>query len=337
MSRPVAVEILPNLFRVEVPLPNNPLKATNSYIIKDDVRNLIIDTGMNRKECMDALSAALTELQIDLHRTDFFITHLHADHSGLVGELVTGESSVYFNQPDAAVIQNKHLWQELYFVAIKHGFTEDELRNALDSHPGNRYSPKGPVELTIVCDGDLITAGDFHLQCVETPGHTRGHMCLYEPNRKLFISGDHILGDITPNISSWDDMGNPLHDYIQSLDRVYGMEIDLVLPGHRSMVTDCKKRIDELKDHHEQRLDEVLDILKDSGSVTAFQVASRMHWDIIADNWDAFPIMQKWFATGEAIAHLKYLEEKGLVERSKAEENIFYFHACNGKCKEGKN
>lgn len=323
MSKPLFEEVLPSLYRVEVPLPNNPLKATNSYIIKGD-KNLIIDTGMNRKECMDALSAALTELQIDLQRTDFFITHLHADHSGLVGELATGEASVYFNQPDAEVIQNKHLWQELYFVAIKHGFSEDELKSALDKHPGNRYSPKGPVDLTIVQDGDPITAGDYHFHCVETPGHTRGHMCLYERNRKLFVSGDHILGDITPNISSWDDAGNPLRDYTQSLDKVSAMEIDLVLPGHRSLVTDCKKRIDELKEHHRQRLDEVVCILKEFGAGTAYQIASRMHWDIIAADWGAFPIMQKWFATGEAIAHLKHLEDEGLVERRQLDEQIIF-------------
>ncbi len=323
MSKPVLEEVLPSLYRVEVPLPNNPLKATNSYIIKGD-RNLIIDTGMNRKECMDALSAALTELQIDLNRTDFFITHLHADHSGLVGELITGSCRVYFNQPDAEVIQNKQLWQALYFVAIKHGFSEDELRNALEKHPGNRYSPKGPVDLTIVQDGDPVAAGDYRFHCVETPGHTRGHMCLYERKRKLFISGDHILGDITPNISSWDDAGNPLRDYTKSLDKVSAMEIDLVLPGHRSLVTDCNKRISELKEHHRQRLDEVATILNQTGPASAYKIASRMHWDIIAADWDAFPIMQKWFATGEAIAHLKYLEDEGLAERRQVDEQVLF-------------
>jgi glyoxylase-like metal-dependent hydrolase (beta-lactamase superfamily II) len=324
LNRPVIEEVAPNLYRVEVPLPNNPLKATNSYIIKGEPRNLIIDTGMNRKECMDALSAALQQLEIELNRTDFFITHLHADHSGLVSELATGESRIYFNRPDAEIILNKHLWQELYQVAIKHGFTEEELRDALEKHPGNKYSPKGPVELAIVSDGDPISAGGYNLCCVQTPGHTPGHMCLYEPERKLFISGDHILGDITPNISSWDDLGNPLRDYTQSLDKVYTMEIDLVLPGHRSVVTDCQKRIDELKAHHRERLEEVLQILKETGAGSAYRIASGMHWDIVADQWEAFPIMQKWFATGEAIAHLKYLEDEGLVERKQDVRKIIF-------------
>ena len=80
-------EISKNLFRAEIPLPRNPLKYTNSYIIKSADRNLIIDTGLNMQECKDAMQTALDELGIDLARTDFFITHLHADHFGLVGSL----------------------------------------------------------------------------------------------------------------------------------------------------------------------------------------------------------------------------------------------------------
>lgn len=323
MNRPVIEEVLPSLYRVEVPLPHNPLKATNSYIIKSD-RNLIIDTGMNQKECMDALSAAFKCLNIDLTRTDFFVTHLHADHLGLVGELVDASSIVYFNQPDTETINNQQLWPDLFNLAGKHGFSDSELKSALGMHPGHRYSPKGPLNFTIVREGDRIIAGDYSWQCVETPGHTRGHICLYESKRKILISGDHILGDITPNISSWDDRGNPLRDYRQSLGKVAAMEIELVLPGHRSVVTECKRRIIELKVHHEQRLEELSDILHNIGTASAYQIASRMRWDIIAENWSGFPIMQKWFATGEAIAHLKYLEEEGAVIKNLDDGKILY-------------
>ena len=76
--------MLPNLYRIEIPLPKNPLKALNSYLIKGDGRFLIIDTGMNREECQNAMFTALEELKVDLKKTDFFITHIHADHLGLV-------------------------------------------------------------------------------------------------------------------------------------------------------------------------------------------------------------------------------------------------------------
>ena len=74
-------------------------------MIKTDNRNLIIDTGFNRKECLEAMQKGLQELDIDLHQTDFFITHLHADHFGLVSKLVTETSRLYFNRPEMELIE----------------------------------------------------------------------------------------------------------------------------------------------------------------------------------------------------------------------------------------
>ena len=71
-----------DIYRLEIPLPGNPLRAVNSYVIKGGERNLIIDTGMNREECREAIDAGLRELGIDLEITDLFITHMHADHPG---------------------------------------------------------------------------------------------------------------------------------------------------------------------------------------------------------------------------------------------------------------
>jgi hypothetical protein len=70
-----------------------------------------------------------------------------------------------------------------------------------------------------------------------------------------------------------------------------------------------QKRIQELKQHHQDRLDEIVSILEKS-KMNAFRVASKMTWDIVSDSCDVFPISQKWFATGEAIAHLKYLRKR---------------------------
>ena len=80
-------EIFPGLYRIKIPLPESPLKYLNSYVIKSDDKNLIIDTGFNRKECLDAMNNGLKEINVDLADCDFFITHLHADHFGLIAKL----------------------------------------------------------------------------------------------------------------------------------------------------------------------------------------------------------------------------------------------------------
>ncbi len=325
MSKPLVEEVLPRLFRAEIPLPNNPLRATNSYIIKGEERNLIVDTGMNRKECREAFDAVLEKLQLDLSQTDFFITHLHADHLGLVSELAAASSRVFFNRPDALIASFSDLWKLLFGVARKHGFSDKELEEALSRHPGYRYSPSEPVDFEFLEEGDELTYGPYTFTCIHTPGHTPGHLCLYERSRKIFISGDHILGDITPNISAWDDAENHLLQYLQSLDKVSRMEIELVLPGHRRILTDSRKRIAELKEHHHERLEEVLGIIEREGASSAYRIASQMQWDIEAPDWARFPITQKWFAIGEAIAHLRYLEEAGQIRRKEREGTVLFY------------
>lgn len=316
-------EILPNLFRIEVPLPKNPLRSINSYVIISEERNLIIDTGFNRSECRQALEGGLDELGVDLKKTDFFITHLHADHSGLVTELASSTSKIYFNRIDAKIIQTWRNWDDMIEYAGRNGFPKDQLERALKSHPGVKYSPSKIPEFSYVGQNDVIKIGDFQFVCIETPGHSKGHTCLYDADRSLFISGDHVLYDITPNIQCWSDQDNHLKQYLASLDKVYDLEVSLVLPGHRKRFDDLKKRIDELKEHHRRRTDEVLSVL-DGGGMNAFQVASKMSWDIDIDEWDMFPIAQKWFATGETIAHLRFLEDEGLITRVSGQELVTY-------------
>ncbi len=307
-------QVMEDFFRVEIPLPGSPLKSLNSYLIRAADRNLIIDTGLNRKECLAAMEKALTELKIDRGRTDFFITHLHADHFGLVGKLVTKESRTYFNRPDTEIIESWDGWGAMVDYAGASGFPRAELQAALESHPGYRFSSAWIPELSLLTEGDNIQAGEYLFRCVETPGHTAGHICLYEEQTKTLIAGDHLLGDITPNIQCWSDEDDPLKHYLESLDKVFELEVELVLPGHRRPFRNYRERIQELREHHKNRTAEILFMLARQ-PLSAFEAASRMTWDIACNSWEDFPLAQKWFATGEAIAHLRYLEELGLIAR----------------------
>jgi len=310
-------EILADLFKIEIPLPGSPLKSVNSYVIKGFERDLIIDTGMNREECLKSMQAGLTELGIDLRKTDFFITHMHADHLGLVLNLAAEGAKIYFNKRDADGIEffDRHRDRFMHF-AIRNGFPENELQMLLYNHPGYKYRTRGDFTFTFLKEDDRLAVGDYLLRCIETPGHTKGHMCLYETDRKILIAGDHILNGITPNIQLWSDEWNPLKEYLKSLEKVYRLDIDLVLPGHGSVFGNYKERIEELRHHHEERLGNLLSVLG-KRDLTAFQIASRMNWDGTSEYnaWEGFPILQKWFATGEAIAHLNYLQEKGMVRK----------------------
>jgi glyoxylase-like metal-dependent hydrolase (beta-lactamase superfamily II) len=307
-------EILPDLFRIKIPLPASPLKYLNAYVIKDAERGLIIDTGLNRQECLAAMQAGLNQLGVSLRDADIFITHLHADHFGLVNKLAGDSTVIYFSRPDKEIIESWEGFEPMIAFAGRNGFPEAEMRAAVDQHPATKYGSDWVPELSILEDGDEIHYGKYRFNCVATPGHTMGHICLYEPEQKILVAGDHILVDITPNIQCWSDEQNPLKFYLASLDKVYRLEVDLVLPGHRRLIQNHRNRIAELKRHHRARLGEVLTILE-QGPLNAFQIASQMHWDIDCESWGQFPVAQKWFATGEALSHLRYLEEEGKITR----------------------
>ncbi len=323
-------EILPGLFRLEIPLPGNPLKMLNSYVIIGPERALVVDTGFNRPECLAAMTQGLQELAVDPERIDLFITHTHADHVGQAGVLATATSRVWCGAFDAFDVDHAisldpsdPFWDGPIALARRHGFSPSEATESVRRHPGYRYAPRTPIAFTTVADGDEIAAGRYRFTCLATPGHTPWHMCLYEPREKILLAGDLLLRDITPNISLWREEGDPLADYIASLKRIAALDIALVLPGHRRLFDDCRVRIDEMLAHHEHRAAEAASLLA-GGPLTAYDVAAGMTWDMTYSHWADVPSVQKWFAVGEAIAHLRYLERLGRISRCERQGQIIF-------------
>lgn len=321
-------QVLPNIYKMEIILPNNALRALNSYLIKGEERNLIIDTGMNREECMDATMEALAELEVDLNITDFFITHMHSDHSGLIAALKTDNSKVYCSKLDSYWLNKTtrdQLREGMNNFYWSNGFPENELNEAMKMHPV-KFSNIDEVNYDIVAEGSTISVGGYTFTCLETPGHTKGHMCLYEPQHKILISGDHILSDITPNITLMQHTENPLGEYMQSLEKVSKLKVDIVLPGHRRIFQDHQGRIKEIVKHHEDRNNEVLEILE-KGPMDAYQVASKMTWNIREATWDEFAAQHKFFAAGEVAAHLRYLEmAKEIKKKLRGQRVVFQLY-----------
>jgi glyoxylase-like metal-dependent hydrolase (beta-lactamase superfamily II) len=314
-------EVFPDIFRIPLPLPRNPLRAINTYLIRGEDRSLLIDTGMNRPDCAEALQAGLAALGVDLGRMDIFVTHCHSDHIGLVSMLKQPGTRAYLHPADAAIICDEDLWGELARSARLHGFPDAE--SAVEKHPGKKYLFTGQPDFTPRREGEELRAGRYTFRCIETPGHTPGHLCLYEPEARLLLSGDHILDSITPNISGWAQEDDPLGDFERSLDKISAYDVALVLPSHRNPISDCRRRIAELKEHHRVRTAEAAGILA-AGPQTAYQVASRMAWDISFPRWEDFPIPQQWFATGEALAHLLHLERTGEATRQQRDGVVHF-------------
>ncbi|MDR2726926.1 MAG: MBL fold metallo-hydrolase [Deltaproteobacteria bacterium] len=321
-------EVYKHIYRIEIPLPGNPLKSLNAYCILGGERALLIDTGFNQSECRAALMDGLHALGVDRRKLDICVTHLHADHAGLAASVADGPCTIWCSAGDGqcinATTQGAGVFVALCNIMLPHGFDPEELKSLCAAHPGRKYAPDAPLPFTFVTDGDTLGYNGYTLRICSVPGHTPDSFALYEARHGLFFSGDHILGDITPNITRWADVRDSLGDYLRSLEESARLDITLTLPGHRSIIHDTGARIRQIQAHHMKRLDEVRRILAEAGPINAYSVASRMTWAMRYASWREFPVPQKWFATGEALAHLDRLTALGeAVEERHGETSLF--------------
>lgn len=302
-------ELEPGIFTFEIPLPENPLKWLNCYVIMGHgtERNLLIDSGFHQPECQEALFAGMRELALRPDNTDVLFTHLHSDHTGNGYELSRLGYRILMGRTDYLRLFDPHApsWA---LRAQRLGVPAELLDAVVYHNPGLLYASQ-PFPATPLKDGSLLSYGGRCLRCLVVPGHTPGNLCLYDAENQIMFTGDHILFDITPNIVSWVGFPDALGAYLESLTRIEAYPVRLALPGHRtSGALTVQERVAALQEHHRQRLAEVLAAARCRPGVSAFELAGHIAWNIHADSWEDFPPGQKWFAAGEAMAHLEYLQ-----------------------------
>ena len=319
-------EVYKNIYVNEIPLPKNPLKAIKSYIIKSKDKNLIIDTGFNIEECRDVFFKGIEELKLDFNKTELFLTHLHSDHSGMASELFKKGVKIYASEKDGQLI-NKMTTTEYWenFEKRKVCFDLEKDNVSYSNHPGYKYCPREKMNFTFLKDGDKLEVGEYNFKVIDISGHTPGQIGLYDEEHKIFFCGDHILDRITPNITFWSFEMDALKIYFENLNKIYDYDIKYLFTAHRSDVSDHKQRINEIFHHHNERINEILDIVKNEKK-SPRDIATEMTWAIRCKDWDDFPNSQKWFAVGEVMAHLQYLKNLGKVKEDII-NNVMYYKA----------
>lgn len=323
----MAERVTQNLWRLDIPLEGNPLKNLNSYLIVGE-RSLLIDTGFRWESCRVAMERQLAEIGVDRDRMDIFLTHLHSDHTGLAPTLIRPGCRIYIGRIDGPGVEDAMddaAWQALYTAYVRDGFSWEEIDHLWDKNPAQGAAPEVWDQYQDLEDGDVLSYGGHDLRCVLTPGHTPGHMCLYEAESKWLFSGDHVLFHISPNICRWSSMPDALGSYLESLQKVRDLPVELLLPAHRQETGDLTARVDELTAHHLRRIENAWQTVREEPGLTAYEIAGRMRWKIRSRSWEDFPLTQKFFAVGEALAHLDYLEVRGrIAHREEQGKNRYY-------------
>ncbi|MBC3888794.1 MBL fold metallo-hydrolase [Acetobacterium paludosum] len=319
----------PEIYSVYIPLPNNPLKNLNCYVMKTDAGNLVVDTGFNQPECFEALTEGLRELNVDMNNTTLFLTHIHSDHTGLIERIRTEKTRVIMGAKDYNYFSRSlsgNVWKLFNQRFIEEGFPESDVYAQEKVNPAVVYALKNLFKAIPINDGESFFIGKYEFECVLTPGHTPGHTCLYLKNEKIMFLGDHVLFDISPNITCWPYVKDSLNDYLTSLDKIATYDIRVALPGHRKNEMDVYERIAQLKKHHAERIESTLDIVKKKEYQNAYEIAGQLKWSLRGKTWAECPIQQKWFAVGETMSHLDYLVERNRIVRIK-DQNIFVYRA----------
>ena len=321
-------EVAANIYRIPVALPNNPLKSLNSYLIKDPDQSLLVDTGFRMEECRADLQAGLAELNVEAGDLDIFITHLHADHTGLAPDLIGGGRKMMIGAVDRGWLVSGNAsalkWGGNIDKYLKSGMSFESIGETPSFSPMKHLAPKASSAYIGLEEGHVLSVGGYNLRCVQTPGHTPGHMCLWDESRQLMFTGDHVLFDITPNITVWGNNGDSLGSYLNSLEDVKRYPVKTALPGHRAS-GDFAARIEALLAHHERRLAGILDIIGNEPGLSGAEIAKRMKWRIRAASWDEFPDTQKIFAVGEVMSHLDYLQIRDRI-RSENKNGVYLYY-----------
>ncbi|MBN1191125.1 MAG: MBL fold metallo-hydrolase [Dehalococcoidales bacterium] len=327
-------EIAPGIYQVRIPLSDGhamALESMNSYLIQGTSGWLMIDTGWYQPFAFKALEDALHSLGQELSDIHTIaLTHSHPDHYGMAGKIRqhAPKAELICHRWEADLIESRFIKfiepkEDVAFLLEKHGVPEADIQPM-----GSASMPVLQLVTITLPDrllygGEIISTGIYDLEIIWTPGHSPGHICLYEPKNRLLFCGDNILPTITPNVGYHVLSGdNPLGDYLGSLNKLAHLDIACAHPGHEYSFTDIKGRIAEIIEHHRLRSAEVMELIAGNLS-NSYEIAHHLTWSLKIPFEDFSPL-QKRAAVTEAIAHLEYLRWEGRINKTYRNNRISY-------------
>ncbi len=302
------------IVQIRLPMAGNPMRHINGYLVREDDGFTLIDCGWKTDDVLAALHAGLAEAGETLAAVKrIVVTHMHFDHYGLAGTLLrAGVPDLLLHAKDWE-FASRILADPLEADRIsdlwlgRNGFPVEPSHEEAEHHRLNELTE--PTR--IVADGERIG----RLLVVWTPGHTPGHICLVDTQSGRMFTGDHVLDPVTPHVGFWaEHRGDPLGDYIASLERVGSIGASGVLPAHGEPFPDLQRRVDELLAHEATREDQIVDVLH-AGPASAAGVAERLPWTRRNKPFADLGEFHQQFAVAETLAHLEHLRAESRAGR----------------------
>jgi glyoxylase-like metal-dependent hydrolase (beta-lactamase superfamily II) len=342
-------EVAPNVLRMQLPISMPGLGHVNCYALVDERGAAVIDPGVPGPSSWRALQRRLqaAELRIsDVHTV--IVTHSHPDHFGGAGRLAQEAGAELVSHASfrtwSTRSESEPCTDDGPGVHRDETDTDGNEQTSDDSGPnpwgepvpwgGKKFKPPWRQRLAFrimstrlvpgfvaprptrrVRDGDVLRLAGREWVAVHSPGHTLDHICLFDPERGVLLSGDHVLPTITPHVAGIGSGRDPLADFVASLDKVAALgEVTDVLPAHGHPVGDLAGRIAAIKAHHVERLERVRAIAAALGPAT---VADFSHELFRRERWGHM-------AESETYAHLEHLRLTGEAHRYEGRDGLVY-------------
>ena len=297
------------VYRIRLRGPVGDIGHVNLYLLQlGGDSYALVDTGFfsSYREVADAIASELGE---GARVNTIILTHLHYDHYGGARELARLFGAEVLMHEREKLIQN--ILEELYRGGAKALLSYLNLPDGVVeklSKVVRREVESYPREVKLVSDGFKIGGWET----IHTPGHTPGHLCLFNKTTETLISGDHLLPNETSNIAYYPaEDYNPLLEFLKSLKRVEKLSPKLLLPSHGEVFTNYRERIGLLFRHHVDRLGQVMAGLKEEKTIVG--AARHVRWS--RGDFDSLPEFDKWLAILETLSHAEFLAYCGVARR----------------------
>jgi glyoxylase-like metal-dependent hydrolase (beta-lactamase superfamily II) len=314
---PEPAEVADGVWSFALPFPN-PLGFAFSYAVPVSDGVLVVDAGWDSDECWEAFQSGLAAAGAGLDDVvGVVVTHVHPDHYGLA-ERIRATTPAWLavhpaERPRIADGEHDRVRAVADMAEWLHqsGAPASEFAELASDAADMKARISMVVPEHDLVDGQAVPGTDGTLVAVHTPGHTPGHLCFHDRQRRMLFTGDHILPRVTPNISKRPQSDvDPLLDFLGSVRKVRDFGDVTVLPGHEWVFGDLGPRLDVLERHHDERLTEI-EAAVGNGAGTVWEVTCAVTW---SRPFERLRGRARRSAIGETLSHLYRLAVVGRIQ-----------------------
>jgi glyoxylase-like metal-dependent hydrolase (beta-lactamase superfamily II) len=326
-------EVAPGVLRLQLAINFTGLGHVNCYALEDDRGFALVDPGLPGDQPWEGLLDRLGRAGIPLERVHtVVVTHSHPDHFGGAARLREetgadilthrsfrmwwhrGDGDADLDDTPLEAVEDPNWMRPVPWGGEFRPPSGEAMAAMRAEMRSNKHTPRPTVRVE---DSQVVTLGGREWVSLHTPGHTHDHLCLFDPEGGVVLSGDHVLPSITPHIGDMNgQVVDPLACFFASLDRMTTLPgVTVALPAHGHPFHDLAGRVSEIEAHHLERLQRLRHAAHELGR--AAPVHELMQHLFSERAWGSM-------AESETYAHLEHLRLAGEATSHWHDERLHY-------------